>query len=103
MTPFKAHRAQFAIAQGARAIITSSSDDKLAKVVEHIDKSRNHGGAGELVTHNYAKDPAWDEAVLRVTDEGAEHILEVGLPGVFELIDTDRRCRDCGEMYVSLS
>ncbi|CAD6584487.1 MAG: hypothetical protein TREMPRED_003850, partial [Tremellales sp. Tagirdzhanova-0007] len=37
--------AQFAVAQGAKAIITSSSDEKLAKVVDHVKTSRNQGGA----------------------------------------------------------
>ncbi|CAD6590540.1 MAG: hypothetical protein TREMPRED_005766, partial [Tremellales sp. Tagirdzhanova-0007] len=73
--------AQFAVAQGAKAIITSSSDEKLAKVVDHVKSSRNQGGAGELITHNYKKEPNWEETVLKETDEGADHILEVGGAG----------------------
>ncbi|KAK4687887.1 hypothetical protein P7C73_g2222, partial [Tremellales sp. Uapishka_1] len=76
--------AQFAIAQGAQAIITSSSDDKLESVAKHISGSRNGGGAGVLITHNYKDDPDWEKTVLKHTKEGAEHVLEVGGPGTVE-------------------
>jgi len=76
--------AQFAVSQGARAIITSSSDEKLDKIRNHINGSRNHGGSGELITHNYKEKPDWDEAVMKYTREGAEHILEVGGAGTVE-------------------
>lgn len=76
--------AQFAVAAGARAIITSSSDDKLSKITEHIKNSRNNGGAGEILTHNYKKDPEWHKVVLKETEEGADHILEVGGAGTAE-------------------
>jgi len=94
---------QFAIAQGAKAIITSSSDEKLATVVEHITNSRHHGGAGELVTHNYKKDPNWDEKVMRETQEGADHILEVGrIQGIWREAQhlTGWRFGNCREMCV---
>jgi NADPH:quinone reductase-like Zn-dependent oxidoreductase len=60
---------QLAKAAGATVIITSSSDEKLerAKVL----------GADHLI--NYRRTPAWDEAVLELTNgEGADLIIETG-------------------------
>lgn len=68
---------QFAVAAGGRAVITSSSDDKLEKVVDHLKNSYRSGGAGELVTVNYKNNPEWSKKVWEVTEEGADHILEV--------------------------
>jgi NADPH:quinone reductase-like Zn-dependent oxidoreductase len=60
---------QFAKMHGARAIVTSSSDEKLARA-----KSL---GADEVI--NYKRTPDWDKEVLRLTDgEGADVVLEVG-------------------------
>jgi NADPH:quinone reductase-like Zn-dependent oxidoreductase len=60
---------QFAKLHGARVIITSSSDEKLARA-----KSL---GADELI--NYTRTPDWDKEVLRLTGgEGADVVLEVG-------------------------
>ncbi|OGT74223.1 MAG: NADPH:quinone oxidoreductase [Gammaproteobacteria bacterium RIFCSPLOWO2_02_FULL_56_15] len=60
---------QFAKANGARVIITSSSDAKL-------EKARGLG-ADELI--NYVRTPEWDRAVLEVTGgKGVDHIIEVG-------------------------
>lgn len=60
---------QIAKAAGARVIITSSSDEKLARAKEL--------GADDLI--NYKKTPAWHEEVMKVTGGyGADHIVEVG-------------------------
>lgn len=60
---------QFAKMHGARAIITSSSHEKLARA-----KSL---GADEVI--NYKRTPEWDKEVLRLTGgEGADVVLEVG-------------------------
>ncbi len=60
---------QFAKLHGARAIITSSSDEKLARA-----KSL---GADEAV--NYKTHPEWDKEVLRLTGgKGVDVVLEVG-------------------------
>ena len=65
---------QFAAAAGARVIVTSSSDDKLAR-------------AKALGAHdgiNYRSDPDWATAVLMLTGgRGADHIIEVGGPRSF--------------------
>jgi len=66
---------QIATAAGARVIVTSSSDEKLARA-----KSL---GAWETV--NYATHPDWEEEVLRLTDgEGVHHLLETGGQGTFD-------------------
>lgn len=59
---------QLAKALGARVIVTSSSDEKLAKAKAL--------GADELI--NYRTTPAWQTEALRLTNGvGVDHILEV--------------------------
>lgn len=63
---------QFAKLHGARIIILSSSDEKLARA-----KSI---GADELI--NYQKTPDWEKEVLRLTDgEGVDVVLETAGSG----------------------
>ncbi len=63
---------QFATLLGARAIITSSSDEKLSHA-----KSL---GAWETI--NYRQTPDWDQAVLDLTaGRGVDHSVEVGGAG----------------------
>lgn len=63
---------QFAKAHGARVILTSSSDEKLARGKEL--------GADELI--NYKSTPSWDEEVFRLTGKrGVDHVVEVGGAG----------------------
>ena len=62
-------RLQFAKLHGARAIITSSSDEKLARAKAL--------GADETI--NYRTHPEWDKEVLRLTGgHGVDIVLEVG-------------------------
>ncbi|KAH7107344.1 NAD(P)-binding protein [Auriculariales sp. MPI-PUGE-AT-0066] len=62
--------AQIARASGARLIIISSSDDKLAEVKTLL---------GAVETINYKSHPNWHERVLEITEgRGADIILEVG-------------------------
>lgn len=66
---------QFAKHLGARTIVLSSSDDKLARA--------RSLGADELV--NYRTSPEWQDEVVRMTNgEGAEHILDIGGSATFE-------------------
>jgi NADPH:quinone reductase-like Zn-dependent oxidoreductase len=59
---------QIASAFGARALITSGSDEKLERA-----KAR---GANAGI--NYARTPEWEKEVLRLTDmQGADHVLDV--------------------------
>jgi NADPH:quinone reductase-like Zn-dependent oxidoreductase len=63
---------QFARTAGARVIITSSSDAKLARAREL--------GASDGI--NYKTAPDWDKEVRRLTEgRGADHIVEVGGAG----------------------
>jgi NADPH:quinone reductase-like Zn-dependent oxidoreductase len=75
---------QFAAAAGARPIITSSSDDKIAKV-------KSMGAFG---TVNYRTNVDWQKEVRRLTgDVGVDHVLEVGgrdtLPRALEALAYD--------------
>ena len=75
---------QFAAAAGARPIITSSSDDKIAKV-------KTMGAFG---TANYRTNPEWQKEVRSLTGgEGVAHVLEVGgrdtLPRAIEALAYD--------------
>jgi NADPH:quinone reductase-like Zn-dependent oxidoreductase len=59
---------QLAVAAGARVIVTSSRDEKLARAKAL--------GAREVI--NYTRDVDWDQRVLQLTDgRGTDHILEV--------------------------
>jgi NADPH:quinone reductase-like Zn-dependent oxidoreductase len=63
---------QFAKMHGARVIVTSSSDQKLAKAKDL--------GANEFI--NYKKIVDWDKEVLRLTNRiGVDHVVEVGGAG----------------------
>lgn len=69
--------AQFAIAAGAKVIITSSSDEKLEKVKALFTKEQ----LTRLHTINYKTTPDWDQEVLKISPEKVSHIVEVGGPG----------------------
>lgn len=59
----------FADAAGARPIITSSSDEKLARARE----------LGAVGTVNYRTNPEWQDEVLALTGGlGVQHVLEIG-------------------------
>jgi len=63
---------QFALLAGARVLVTSSSDEKLAH-------AKALGADGCI---NYRTHPEWDREVLRLTDgRGVDHVLEVGGSG----------------------
>ena len=59
---------QFVHALGGRAIVTSSSDEKLARALL----------LGAAATINYREFPAWEDEALRHTDgRGVDHVMEV--------------------------
>ncbi|MES2949603.1 MAG: NAD(P)-dependent alcohol dehydrogenase [Pseudomonadota bacterium] len=65
---------QLATAQGARVIVTSSSDAKL-------DRART---LGAWQTINYRRTPDWDQVALELTGGiGVDHILELGGPETY--------------------
>jgi NADPH:quinone reductase-like Zn-dependent oxidoreductase len=60
---------QFAVAAGAKPIITSSSDEKLARAK----------ALGAVGTVNYRTNPDWEKQVRNLTqDAGVDQVLEVG-------------------------
>ncbi|MFZ4764649.1 MAG: zinc-dependent alcohol dehydrogenase family protein [Roseimicrobium sp.] len=66
---------QMAKLHGARVIITSSSDEKLARAREL--------GADETI--NYKTTPDWEREVFRLTEKrGADHIIELGGAGTLQ-------------------
>jgi len=66
---------QFAKMAGARVILTSSRDDKLAR--------GRQLGADEVI--NYRTTPDWDRVVKELTGgEGCEHVVELGGAGTLE-------------------
>ncbi len=65
---------QIAKLHGARTIITSSSDEKLARAT----------ALGADATINYRTTPDWEKKVIELTGgHGADHVLEVGGAGTF--------------------
>ncbi len=66
---------QLASVYGARTIITSSSNEKLARAKAL--------GADELI--NYKEREDWDRAVLELTEKrGVDHVIEVGGAGTLQ-------------------
>jgi len=66
---------QFAKAAGAKVIITSSSDEKLAQALQ---LGADHG-------INYRRTPEWQDEALRLTGgHGVDVVVEVGGPGTLE-------------------
>jgi len=62
---------QIVVASGGRALITSSSDDKLERARQ----------MGAHQTINYRTTPDWEKEVWRLTQKrGVDHVLEVGGP-----------------------
>jgi NADPH:quinone reductase-like Zn-dependent oxidoreductase len=62
---------QLARAAGLQVLVTSSSDDKLARA----------RALGAHATIHYRQTPEWDQEVLRLTDgRGVDRVLEIGGP-----------------------
>ena len=77
---------QFARMAGAEVIITSSSDEKLARAKEL--------GAAHGV--NYKENEKWSKAVRGFAPDGVDHVIEVG--GVGTLEQSIRCCRVAGHI-----
>jgi NADPH:quinone reductase-like Zn-dependent oxidoreductase len=80
---------QIAKAHGARVILTSSSDEKLA---------RAHAlGADETI--NYRTNPDWELEALRLTNNlGVDHVVEVGGSGTVQR--SLKAVRPSGHVYI---
>jgi NADPH:quinone reductase-like Zn-dependent oxidoreductase len=80
---------QIAKMHGARVIVTSSSDEKLARA--------RSLGADETI--NYRTTPNWDDEVLKLTaNRGVDHVVEVG--GAGTLPRSLRSARPSGHVYI---
>jgi NADPH:quinone reductase-like Zn-dependent oxidoreductase len=80
---------QIARMHGARVIVTSSSDAKLARA--------RALGADETI--NYRTTPNWDDVVLKLTaNRGVDHVVEVGGSGT--LPRSLRSARPSGHVYI---
>ena len=80
---------QFAKLMGARTIVTSSSDEKLARAKAL--------GADETI--NYRREPAWEKVALDLTHGyGVDHVVEVG--GAHTLEQSLRAVRIGGKVSV---
>lgn len=73
-------------AAGARVILSSSSDEKLAKIKERYPSPL-------ILTVNYNKTPNWDEEVMRLTNgHGVDFVVENGgAPSLVRSIKCTRR------------
>jgi NADPH:quinone reductase-like Zn-dependent oxidoreductase len=66
--------AQFARIAGARVIVTSGSEEKIARL----------SAMGFKETVNYRETPEWERTVMELTaGRGADHVIEVGGAGTF--------------------
>lgn len=80
---------QFAAAAGALVIATSSSEDKLARMIAF---GATHGV-------NYRSHPEWHEQVLEATGgRGVDHVVEVG--GAGTLARSIQACRVGGQIHL---
>jgi NADPH:quinone reductase-like Zn-dependent oxidoreductase len=79
---------QFALMAGARAIVTTSSDVKAARLREL--------GAHDVV--NYVSTPDWEETVRKLSGGGVDHVIEVG--GAATLAKSIRAARMGGAIYL---
>jgi NADPH:quinone reductase-like Zn-dependent oxidoreductase len=66
---------QLSVAAGAKVIVTSSSDEKLARAL----------AMGASAGVNYRDKPDWDKEVWSLTAKrGVDHVIELGGPGTLE-------------------
>lgn len=65
---------RFAVALGAKVLITSGSDDKLARAL----------GLGATAGVNYKQTPDWEKWVQKQTGEGVDLVVEVGGAGTLD-------------------
>jgi NADPH:quinone reductase-like Zn-dependent oxidoreductase len=78
----------FAKMHGAHVLMTSSSEEKLARAKAL--------GADTLI--NYAATPDWDQEMRRRTDAGVDHVLEIGGAGTLE--KSMNAVRPGGSIYI---
>lgn len=80
---------QFAVASGARVIVTSSSDEKIQRV-------KAFGAEAGI---NYKREPAWSEQVMRLTNgHGADLVVDIG--GKSTLEESTQSLADEGRLAI---
>jgi NADPH:quinone reductase-like Zn-dependent oxidoreductase len=80
---------QFAVASGARVIITSSSDEKLQRAK----------ALGAEAGINYKREPAWSERVVQLTNgHGADLVVDIG--GKSTLDESTKSLADEGKLAI---
>jgi NADPH:quinone reductase-like Zn-dependent oxidoreductase len=92
---------QIALNSSAKAIITSSSDDKLAKVKDLLKPLVRPGAASDTIqTINYVKTPEWDQEVAKLTNgRKVDHVIEIS--GCATLGKSIRSTRSGGLVAIS--
>ncbi|GAA6027666.1 hypothetical protein JCM8097_007973 [Rhodosporidiobolus ruineniae] len=86
------YAAQLALASGARVIVTSSSDEKLARAKKEL-------GKGDVQTINYRKVTEWDLEAKRLNGgRGVDHVIEIS--GAGTIVRSIRSCRPGGAVWV---
>ncbi len=80
---------QFAVASGARVIVTSSSDEK-------IQRAKAMGAEAGI---NYKREPAWSERVVQLTHgHGADVVVDIG--GKSTLDESTKSLADQGKLAI---
>ena len=79
---------QVALLHGARVLVTSSSDEKLAR-------ARALGAAEGI---NYRDEPTWGKRARELAGEGVDHVVEVG--GAGTLAESMRAARPGGTIHL---
>lgn len=80
---------QFAVASGARVIVTSSSDEKLQRAK----------ALGAEAGVNYKREPAWSEQVVQLTNgHGADLVVDIG--GKSTLEESTKSLADEGKLAI---
>jgi NADPH:quinone reductase-like Zn-dependent oxidoreductase len=80
---------QFAVASGARVIVTSSSDEKLQRAK----------ALGAQAGINYKREPAWSERVVQLTNgHGADLVVDIG--GKSTLDESTKSLADEGKLAI---
>jgi NADPH:quinone reductase-like Zn-dependent oxidoreductase len=80
---------QFAVASGARVIVTSSSDDKIQRAK----------GLGAEAGINYKREPQWSQQVVQLTNgQGADLVVDIG--GKSTLEESTNSLADQGRLAI---
>lgn len=71
---------QFGLAFGLNVILTSGDNSKLEKLRDYAKANQ----LGDFKTINYAENPDWAKAALKIVPSGVDFVIEVGGANTFE-------------------